>query len=418
MKILFLSSYFKPDKLSSAHFSEDLRQALAEAGHAMELYAPIPTRGVSDEVRKEYKKNRTDEYELDGKLHIHRFSLWRESKNSLLRAFRYAVLELQLLWFGLRAKNIDLLPMSSTPPINGLMAIVLKKLKKIPYVYTVQDMFPESLVSTGMTKEGSLLWKIGNWVSNVTYRNAAHILVISDSMKDTLIAKGVPADKITVSYNWIDTEATVPVPREENPLFEEFGLDRSHFYLTYAGNLGNSQNAELLVDCAEKLRDKPDICFVIFGEGSEKEKLEKRIADSGLTNIKLLPLQPMEKVSQVYSLGDASFVLCKKGVGGGAFPSKAVSIMATATPILASFDMDSDLCRIIRENNIGVCSGAEDVNGAVAAILQMYENKALCAQMGQNARALACDRFSKEAGTAVRIAAYEQSARNNSVRSE
>ena len=411
MKILMLSSYFKPEKTSGEHLGEDVRQAFAAAGHTMELYAPTPTRGVSDEVRREYAKNRRNEQEFDGKLQIHRFPLYREGKNPVDRALRYAILQLQLIWFGLRAKDIDMIPMSSTPPINGLMGTLLKKCKKIPYVYNVQDIFPESLVSTGMTKKGSLLWKIGNWVSNVTYRNAEHILVICDSMKENLIAKGVPAEKISVVYNWINTDATLPVPREENPLFEEFNLDRSQFIVTYAGNLGNSQNVELLVDCAEALKEKTDIRFVIFGSGSEKEKLEKRIADSGLANIELLPLQPMEKVSQVYSLGDASFVICKKGVGEGAFPSKAVSIMATGTPIIASFDTDSDLCRIIGEENVGLCSDAEDVAGAVAAIEKLYNDRALCAKMGEKARNLACSRFSKEAGTAAKLAIYEKYAR-------
>lgn len=411
MKILFLGSYFKPDKVSSAHFGEDLRQAIAAAGHTMDLYAPTPTRGVSDEVRREYAKHRRNETELDGALRIHRFRMYREGKNSLGRAFRYGLIELALIWFGLRSKDVDLLPLSSTPPINGFKGILLKKWKKIPYIYGVQDMFPESLVSTGMTKKGSLLWKIGNWVSNTTYRHAAHITVICESMKENLIAKGVPAEKISVMYNWIDTNATVPVSREENPLFEEFDLSRDHFIVTYAGNLGNSQNVGLLIDCAEALKEKTDIQFVIFGSGTEEEKLRKRITESGLQNIRLLPLQPLEKVSQVYSLGDASFVICKKGVGDGAFPSKAVSIMATATPIIASFDLDSDLCRIVDKEQVGICADAEDVAGAVAAIEKLYNDRALCAQMGKKARELACSRFSKEAGTAAKIQLYERFAK-------
>ena len=413
MKILFLNAYFKPEKTSSAHFGEDLRQALAREGHTMELYAPMPTRGVSAQVRKEYQKHYKREMQLDGALQVRRFSLFREGKNSLLRAFRYCILELKLLWFALRAKDIDLLPMGSTPPINGLMATLIKKWRKIPYVYTVQDMFPESLVSTGMTKKGSLLWKMGNWVSNVTYRNAEHIMVICDSMKDTLVAKGVPAEKITVSYNWIDTQATHPVPRQENPLFAEFGLDPSLFYVTYAGNLGNSQNPGLLVECAKRLSHNPQIRFVIFGEGSQKEKMHSAIAESGLENICLLPLQPLERVSQVYSLSDVSFVICKKGVGEGAFPSKAVSILATGTPILASFDLDSDLCRIVQQENVGLCADAEDVEAAVAAIEKLYAERDLCAKMGENARALACSRFSKEAGTALRISVFEQAAKKS-----
>lgn len=408
MRVLFLDSYFKPEKTSGAHIAESLRKGLAEAGHTMQVYTPTPTRGVSDEVRREYQKNRKKETELDGALDIHRFALYREGKNSLGRALRYGILELQLLWFGLWAKNIDLIPMGSTPPINGLITTAIKKLRKIPFVYTVQDMFPESLVSAGMTHKGSLLWKIGDWISNVTYRNAAHIVVISESLKTALVAKGVPAEKISVIYNWIDTDTTGPVARENNGLFEEFNLPRDGFYVTYAGNLGNSQNVSLLVDVAEKLADRKDIRFVIFGDGSEKETLQQQIADSGLTNIYLFPMQPAEKVSQVYSLGDASFVICKKGVGGGAFPSKAASIMATGTPVIASFDLDSDLCRLITENQTGLCAEAEDVDAAKDAVLRFYNDAALCRRYGENARKLACTKFSRQAGVAAKIAVFEK----------
>ncbi len=407
MKVLFLISYYKPELTSAAHLWEDIRRELAKAGHTMELYAPTPTREVSDEVRRAYAKHRRDETELDGALRVHRFPLFREGKNSLGRAFRYGILEIQHLWFALRAKEVDVLHMGSTPPINGLMATLVSKWKKIPYVFTIQDLFPESLVSTGMTKKGSLLWTIGSWVSDVTYRNAAHIIVISESMKETLVAKGVPEEKISVIYNWTDTVTTKPVAKEENPLFEEFGLSREHFHLVYGGNLGNSQNVGILVDCAEKLKEYKDIRIVIFGGGSGKETLEKRIAESGLDNIHLFPLQPTERVSQVYSLGDASFVICKKGVGQGAFPGKTASILATGTPIVASFDLDSDLCRVIRDHRVGVCADGEDADGLCREILRLYEDRALRETVGANARALACTEFSKERAVSKTIAVLE-----------
>lgn len=413
MKILRLSPYYAPERISSTHLTEDLDAAYAAKGYVTELFVPTPTRGISQEEWTKYKKIKYEE-KLDGKLIVHRFSMFREGRNPILRALRYVLVNVIQYFKGVGTKDVDVILGGSTPPTQGVLcAMVARKLRKktkkdIPFIFNLQDMFPESLVTTGLSSENSLAYKVGLKMSDYIYRNATHIMVISTNMKAALIKRGVPEDKISVIYNWIDTEATVAVPREDNPLFEEFGLDRSHFYLTYAGNLGNSQNVELLVDCAEALKDKPDIRFVIFGGGSEKEKLEKRIADSGLANIQLLPLQPMEKISQVYSLGDASFVLCKKGVGGGAFPSKAASIMATGTPVIASFDLDSDLCRIVEENQVGLCAEAEDVNGAVAAILKFYEDRALCRQYGAKARQLACSKFSKEKGTAARIAVMEQ----------
>ncbi len=407
MKVLYLDAYFKPEKTSGAYLSEGMREALAKAGHTMKVYVPTPSRGVSDEVRREYKKRRRDT-DLDGAVEIYRFPLYKEGKNSLLRAIRYCICDLCLLWCGLFAKDVDVLPVGSTPPINGLMGTLIKKIRKLPLIYIVQDLFPESLVSTGMTKKGSILWKIGNWVSNVTYKNAAHIIVISESIKENLVSKGVPAEKISVVYNWIDTERTCPIPREENSLFDEFSLSRENFYITYAGNMGNSQNVEIVVDCAERLKEYGDIRFVIFGDGSEKEKIEKRIAESGLDNIVIYPMQPVERVSEVYSLGDASFVICKKGVGGGAFPSKAASIMATGTAVIASFDKDSDLTKTVEGAKAGVCAEAESVDEAVEAILRLYNDRELLAECSKNARALACSKFSKEVGVSRRLQIYEK----------
>lgn len=408
MKVLKLAPYYAPERISSSHLSADMEDAYVEAGIVSEIYAPTPTRGVSAEERKTYKKIKYEE-KRGGKILVHRFAMFREGRNPVGRALRYVLVNLVHYHKGIRAKDVDAIVAGSTPPTQGfLCAKVAKKLSKkykrpVSFIFSLQDMFPESLATTGLCKETSILYKIGNKISNYTYRHATHIRVISDSMKETLIKKGVPAEKITVIYNWIDTETTIPVPREDNPLFEELGLERNKFYITYAGNLGNSQNVSILIDCAHALKDKEDIRFVVFGGGSEKEKFQKAIDDSGLTNIQLFPLQPMERVSQVYSLGDTSFVTCKKGVGIGAFPSKAVTIMATATPIIASFDLDSDLCRILQENEAGLCADSEDVQNAVNAILTYYDDRELCRQHGNNARHLACTRFSKETGTTANL---------------
>lgn len=407
MKVLFLESYFKPEKTSGAHLAEDMRKELIKRGHSLYVYAPTPTRGIDDDTRKKYIKLK-HETDFDGALKIHRFSLFGEGKNTLLRAFRYCILELRLLVCALFCEKADLIPMGSTPPINGILTTIVKKIRKIPFVYTVQDMFPESLVSTGMTREGSLLYKIGSWVSNLTYKNASHIIVITQSMKDALVKKGVADTKITVIPNWIDTDEVIPVERAENQLFDEFGLDRDSFYVTYAGNIGNSQNVELLAECAKRLYEHSDIKFVIFGDGSQKDKLESFIKDNNLDNIYLFPMQPKERISEVYSLGNVSFVICKKGVGKGAFPSKAATIMATGTSIIASFDEDSELCRVVTENELGICVPPEDSETASRAILDMYENN-LCAKYGENGRKAAKELFSKEINLAKRIKVYEDS---------
>ena len=413
MKMLRLSPYYAPERISSTHLTDDLEAAYAEAGFFTEIYVPTPTRGITKEEWETYRKIKYEE-KYGGSLHVHRFSMFRERRNPIGRAIRYVLVNFIQYYKGIHAKDVTLITGGSTPPTQGLLcSLVAKKLSKkykrpVPFIFNLQDMFPESLVSTRLAKKDSILYKIGEKISAYTYRNATEIMVISHNIKNALIRKGVPAEKITVIYNWVDTESINPINNEDNPLFSELALDHNKFYVTYAGNMGNTQDLDILIDCAIALKEQKDIELIVFGDGSEKSKFEKKIIENALTNIRLFPLQPIERTSQVYSLGNASFVTCRKGVGAGAFPSKAVTIMATGTPILASFDLDSDLCKIIKENKVGLCVDAEDANGLVDAILTLYNNKDLQSEYGKNARALACNQFSKQTGTKAKVALFKK----------
>lgn len=194
MKVLKLSAYYSPERFSSSHLSKDMEQAYIEAGITTEVYAPTPTRGVSDEERNIYKGIKYEE-KHDGMVRVHRFSMFREGRNPIGRAVRYLLVNLVHYHKGTHAKDIDAIVASSTPPTQGVLcALVAKKLskkyqRKVSFVYNLHDMFPESLATTGLCKEGSLLYKIGNWISNYTYRHATHIRVISDSMKESQIGR-------------------------------------------------------------------------------------------------------------------------------------------------------------------------------------------------------------------------------------
>ena len=110
-------------------------------------------------------------------------------------------------------------------------------------------------------KKGGLLWKIGRIIENFTYRNSDKIIVISQDFKKNIMAKGVPEDKIVVIYNWVDQNAVVDIPRSENILFDRYGLDRSKFYITYNGNIGLTQNMDMLLEVAKALEANEEIQF-------------------------------------------------------------------------------------------------------------------------------------------------------------
>lgn len=401
MKIVLLPVYFPPEQVASSYLAENRYQAFADAGFDMAVYTPMPSRGISNDVRKEYKKRKV-EHLYDGKMTVQRFGMMRERRNPLLRSLRYVLCCVkQFMWvvFSKEARNCDIIIASSTPPIQGAMAALIKKIRHIPLVYNLQDIFPDSLVSTGMTKKGSLLWRIGRIIENFTYRNADKIIVISEDFKRNILAKGVPEEKIEVIYNWVDETAVIPIPRRENPLFAEFGLNPDEFYVVYAGNLGSAQNIDILLDAANLLRDISNVQFLIFGAETQAQSYMARAQQMGLVNLRFLPLQPYEKVSYVYSLGNVAVVSCKRGFGDIAMPSKTWSIMSAGTAVLASFDGGTDLQRIIESNDLGLFTEAEDVQAFVNAVNSLHSNSEGCVKMGVNGRCYIMKNLTKEVGT-------------------
>lgn len=395
MKILTFCAYFEPEIAASMYLTTNIFEDAASSGIEVELFAPTPTRGVDKITINKYKKIK-EETRCNGKLHIHRFSMMQEGKNTIGRAIRYILLNLAFVWKGLRTKA-DVMFIDSTPPTQGFMAAILKKIKRIPIVYNLQDIFPDSLVHTGICSEKSIFFKIGRWMESITYRNADKIIVISEDFKTNIMAKGVPDEKIEVVYNWVDENAVYHVDRKNNPLFDKYKIGRDKFYIAYSGNVGYTQNMELLVHVADKLRDRTDIGFLIIGDGAYKDELVKMINDYHLNNIILLPFQPYEEISNVFSIGDVGLIISKFGVGNNSVPSKTWSYMAAETPILASFDMNSELCRIVETNHCGICVDADNEEKLVDAIIQMKEKKD--SSFGKKGRSFIDKNLSRKVGT-------------------
>ena len=397
MKILYLPTYFIPEHAASSYLVENRVEAFAKEGFNVDIYVPTPTRGVSKETRDEYKKKK-NEYLFNNKVCVHRFSLYGEGKNPLLRAVRYFLCCCKQFNRSLFVKNADVIFAPSTPPIQGAMVAMLKKIKNIPFVYNLQDIFPDSLVGTGLAKKGGLLWKIGRAIENFTYRNADKIIVISQDFKKNIMAKGVPEDKIVVVYNWVDQNAVKDIPRSENKLFAMYGLDPSKFYVTYNGNIGLTQNMDMLLEVAKSLEANENIHFVLVGNGAYLEQVKQIVADRNLSNVHLLPFQPYEDISYVFSLGDVSLVISKPGVGENSVPSKTWSIMSASRPVLANFD-ENELKTIIEENNCGIFTKAGDKVAFTDAILKLYNNRELCKEYGRNGRQFVMENLTREAGT-------------------
>lgn len=397
MKLLLLPPYFTPEKQSSAMLDHQRYEAFADAGVEMSLFAPTPTRGISNEVREIYR-NRKHELMYNNRMSVIRYPLIREGKNPIGRAIRYFLGFAKQYFIGIRQTDVDCIFLVSTPPIQGVLGGLLKKRLKAPFIYNLQDIFPDSLVGSGLAKRNGLLWKIGCKIEKFTYHHADKIIVISEDFKRNLLAKGVPEHKIEVVYNWVDQNAIVPIPKNENPLYDEFGINREKFNVVYAGNLGNAQNIDVIIDAAKIMVENKNVEFLIFGSGGLKDKYVEKIKHDNIDNVRFFPLQPIERVSQVYGLGDVCVVSCKPGLGGAAMPSKMLSIMSAGRAVVASFD-EGELTYILDKYKCGQYAPAGDVNAFVKVLRTISDNHEKCEEMGRNARNLILERFTREYGT-------------------
>lgn len=393
MKVIFPCSYYLPETAASLYITDNIVHACAENNIKVELYTPTPTRNIPPGAQW-----RREECLVNGLLNIHRFHLYGEGKNPIFRAFRYFLGEIIQMYFCI-SKKYDIAFIDSTPPIQGLKMPLIKWFRKKKIIYNAQDIFPDSLVGTGLAKKGSLIWKIGRVIEKITYKCSDKIIVISEDFKKNLIEKGVSEDKIVVVYNWVDQNAVVNIPREQNKLFDKYQLDRSKFYIEYSGNIGLTQNMDMLLEVMKELKiTHPDIMLVIIGEGAYKTQVENIVKRDRLTNVVMLPFQPYDDISFVFSLGDAGLVISKPGVGANSVPSKTWSIMSASRPVLANFD-ENELRDILVEKKCGIFTKAGNKEAFKQSIVKLYKNQGLCKKYGDNGRRFVLENLTREVGT-------------------
>lgn len=409
MRLLYFVQYFPPEKASGLPLVTDMIEGFAQHGWDVDVYIPTPTRGVTDEVRREYARKRK-EILCNGKLKIHRMHLYREGTDMLQRTIRYCLFSLQCLVRGLFLPA-DAIFTGGGPPTQGLIGGLIHKWTKKKFIFNPQDLFPDSLVVAGEATEDSRIVKLGRKMERFAYKNADVIITITEDMAENIRSKTEDKSKVHVVRNWIDTEKVRPISRNDNPLFDELQLDRNKFYVVYAGNIGKMQGLEVVVEAAELLQDRETVEFIIFGNGSEEENIRKMVKEKGLHNLQMFPLQPLERVSEVYSLGNISVITCKAGTGGAGMPSKTWTIMAAGTAVLGSFDTDGEMDNTLREAKCGYCVDAGDAGKLAQSVMQLWAEPQKAVTMGENARQYAEKYVGKEKAVAQYIDIIEQTVR-------
>jgi len=395
LHVALVSAYFAPEISPITHLYKDLAEDLCRYGARVSVVTNLPSRGLSEAERKAYLE-RSEETVPEG-YRILRVGLkTREKKNFLLRSLRF-LSNTHALYRAAKKLKADVYLLGSMPPFLGLVGAHLSGRART--VYVLQDIFPDSMVAMGKYTEWHPVVRLSRRMEQRIYKKNSAFVTLSEDMKRTLIARGIEPHRIAVIPNWADTEAIHPVSREENPLFEELGLSRSCFYAVYAGTLGILQEPDVLLDTAKLLKEQDEIKIIIFGDGALLEHVKGRIEREQITNALLYPLFPAQRVSEVYSLGDAALVPLMKGATRFAMPSKTWSALAAGRPVIVCADAGSEWARSIEHEGYGVCVTPGEPREMADAILRLQASTVPLEELGARARCYACEHATRSAAT-------------------
>ena len=347
MRILILSQWYPPEPASIAHA---MACDLVKQGHQVLSITGFPNY-PSGKIYPGYRQRLWQREEIDG-VPVLRLPLYLDrSRSGVRRALNFLSFAASTsLLSPAMCGPVDVMWVYHPPLTIGVPAWWIGLLLRVPFVYEIQDMWPETLVATGMVRSKTMLAMLGR-LARFIYARAAAITVISPGFKCNLIAKGVPADKIHVIPNWADEALYRPMP-PESTLAAEHGL-AGQFNVVYAGNMGFAQALDTVIEAAQQLSDLPEVQFVFIGDGVDEARLRQMVAQRQVSNVRFLGRQPEERMLHFFALADLLLVHLKRDpLFEITIPSKTLAYMACSRPILMA--VAGDAAGVVRDAGAGL----------------------------------------------------------------
>jgi putative colanic acid biosynthesis glycosyltransferase WcaI len=387
--VLVLSLVFPPDGVSTAQIVGDLALDLQARGHRITVVTTTPHYNRDPEAEAKQPRSwvvgpLVQQSSWRGVPVYHVF-VPRKGPSVALRLLAW-------IWFHVMStltalafvRRPDVIFAPSPPLTIGMNARAIGLLKRCPFIYNVQELYPDLAINLGALRNPlaiRFLLALERW----TYRAAAFVSVITPRMRVRLLEKGVSAAKVAVVPNFVDVGDLRPGP-QDNPFTRAHGL-AGQFIVSYAGNMGPAQGLDVILDAAGRLLDLPDLRVAFVGGGTEVSRLDEAIKQKQLANVHLIGHQPYSEVPNIYGGSSVCLVPQAAGIGADAIPSKVYRIMACARPIVASADAESDLAQLIRDAGCGAVVPPGDPAALAQALRDAHQHREQWASRGRAGRA-------------------------------
>jgi len=388
MKIFIHTMYYLPDFGSAPILMDELAGYLAAAGHEVEVVTTMPRTRVP-EFRGLFYSRRKERGFV-----VKRF--WtNRAPFPLGRLLAWNIYTAGALLNLLSVRKGDILFLRTPPLQLGVPAFWAKAVRGARVLVNVQDIHPDLAIQSGILKNPAGI-RFAKALEKRVYGLADRIAVISDGFARNLREKGVPAGKVEVLPNWVDTDFLKPGPKD-NPVSRRHGL-HDKFVVMYSGTVSISSNRtlECVLEAAKLLAGSPDIIFVIVGEGLKKEALRKKAASLGLRNAAFLPFQPYRDLPDLLASADVLLVPLDKEKSQLSVPSKLYTFMAAGRPILGLAEPDSEVAILLCEKECGLAVPPDEAAAVAEAVRTLERSPEKRRLLGGNAREYVVRQFAKD----------------------
>jgi colanic acid biosynthesis glycosyl transferase WcaI len=386
MNILVLCPHFRPDVAPTGEVMTRIADELVGRGHRMHVVTALPWyEQHAVEPGWDGQLVRTERTAWGAISRVHPFPTDKRDIPARALAFGGFTALATAVASTIRMKPDVVLAMS--PPLTlGAAGWLTSRLRSVPFVFNIQDVFPDVAVELGLLK-GRRVIAAASWLERETYRRADAVTVLSDELADNVRSKlrrtgDHRGDSVRVIPNFVDTAWIQPSHRD-NDYRHQYGLVGKRVVM-YAGNVGMSQALDLVLDAATELAVEDDVVFVVNGGGAARPDLERRAA--GMSNVRFIDMQPKARLPAVLAAADVHVVPLKRGLAWSSVPSKLYSILAAGRPIVASVDPGTEVARTVERAGAGLSVPPDDGHAFTKAIRHLLEHDGEARSMGESGR--------------------------------
>jgi len=379
MNVTVVYQYYQGHAAPGHSLMYEMTQALAAHGHEVTVISGESGYMHPDQPRLPWYK-RLLRRERDGLVQVIRlYTLLAPHRSYWRRALGFIVFSI-MVPLGLFVSPRPDVVLASSPPLFPMLPVILIcKLRRIPVVFEVRDLWPESIVQLGLVKNRVLI-AFMRWMEKFAYTAAARIVALTQGIRDDIQHRGWPVKKLHVITCGVDTTMLYPDPQAGTEIRAQYGWQGREVVL-YLGAMGESHHLDVIVDAA-CLCKRQQVLFVLVGDGMERPRLQARISDLGLENICILPAVPKSAVRGYLCAADLCVTTLKDiALFKGAIPTKLLDYMACARPVLCG--VAGEAAAIVEAAGAGRVFTPDDAPALVQMAEELLDDAPARARMGE-----------------------------------